>query len=108
MRTTLVTDYLDETAKRFPDKIAFVDECRKITFKDLREEALRVAGALSEQGLFKRPIVVFMGKSVECIVAFLGVAYSGNFYTPIDTEMPSSRIEKVMETLQPQQIITNR
>lgn len=108
MHTTIVTEYLDDTASRFPDKVAFVDERRGITFKELREEALCVAMALTEQGLFKHPIVVFMEKSVECIAAFLGVAYSGNFYVPIDIEMPSSRIEKIMKTLQPKQIITDR
>ncbi len=103
-----VTDYLDDTASSFPDKIAFVDGRRAITFNELREEALSVADVLARRGLFKQPIAVFMEKCVECIVSFLGVAYSGNFYTPIDTEMPSSRIEKIMETLQPQLIITNR
>ena len=107
MRTTLVTDYLDNTAMRFPDKIAFVDNHRAISFKELHEEALRVAGAMVEKGLFKQPIAIFMEKNVECIAAFLGVAYSGNFYTPIDTEMPARRIEKVLETLQPKLLITN-
>ncbi len=108
MRTTLVTDYLDDAATRFAEKNAFVDEHRAITFRKLREEALRVGGALVAQGMSKQPVVVFMEKRVECIAAFLGVAYSGNFYTPIDTEMPSSRIEKIMETLQPRMIVTNR
>ncbi len=103
-----VTDYLDAVVERFPDKVAFADERRAITFKELRKEAICIAGTLVEQGLFKQPIVIFMDKSVECIASFLGVAYSGNFYTPIDTEMPGSRIEKIMETLLPKLLITNR
>lgn len=108
MNNMLITNYIDNAAERFPDKIAFVDEHRAITFTELRGEALHVAGALVERKLFKRPIVIFLEKSVECIAAFLGVAYSGNFYTPIDTEMPTSRIEKIIETLQPQMIIASR
>lgn len=108
MRTSLVTDYLEETVKKFPEKDAFTDNVRTISFQELRNEALHVAGALVQRGLFKTPIVIFMEKRVECIAAFLGVAYSGNFYTPIDTRMPENRIMKIIETLQPSLIITNR
>ena len=108
MRTSLVTDYLEETVKKFPEKDAFSDNVRTISFQELRNEALHVAGALVQRGLFKTPIVIFMEKRVECIAAFLGVAYSGNFYTPIDTRMPENRIMKIIETLQPSLIITNR
>lgn len=102
-----VTDYLDTVTEHFPNKIAFVDGRRAITFKNLREEALRIAEVLIRRKIFHQPIVVFMEKSVECIAAFLGAAYSGNYYTPLDTDMPTSRIGKVMETLQPKLVIAN-
>lgn len=108
MKTSLVTDYLEETVKKFPDKNAFTDNVRTISFKELRNEAFHVAGTLVQRGVFKSPIVIFMEKRVECVVAFLGVAYSGNFYTPIDTRMPENRIMKIIETLQPSLIITNK
>lgn len=37
----------------------------------------------------------------------MGVAYSGNFYSPIDTKMPLERIEKIVKTLSPAVIITD-
>lgn len=46
MEIKIVTDYLDRAAERFPDKTAFVDENRKITFKEVRNEAERVAMSL--------------------------------------------------------------
>lgn len=103
----LVTDYLDNSAKEFPDKIAFSDERRAITFYQLQKEAKKVAQALIDHDIFKSPIVIFLEKSVEVISCFMGVAYSGNFYTPIDVTMPQSRILKIMDTLQPFVIITD-
>ena len=67
----LVTEYLDKTAKCYPEKAAFIDEHRSISFKNLREESLHVAEAVIRCNLFKCPIVVYMDKCVECIVAFL-------------------------------------
>lgn len=37
----------------------------------------------------------------------MGAAYSGNFYSPIDTKMPVERIEKIISTLSPVVIITD-
>lgn len=35
----LVTDYLDYAAEHFPDKEAFIDENKTLTFSDLQIEA---------------------------------------------------------------------
>ena len=105
--TRLVTDYLDNSAKNFPNKTAFADEKREITFSTLQSEAKKIAQSLIDRAVFKSPVVVYLEKSVEVISCFMGAAYSGNFYTPIDVTMPSSRIEKIMETLSPALIITD-
>ena len=102
-----VTEWLDQTEKNFPDKVAFSDEYQRVTFAELRKKAIVLAGKIIEIGIFKEPIAVIMEKSVDTLIAFLGVAYSGNFYTVIDIDMPVSRKEKIMEVLQPKVIISN-
>ena len=54
----------------------------------------------------KKPIVVYLEKGKEVLVSFMGVAYSGCFYSPIDTEMPQSRVDKILEVLKPEIVIT--
>lgn len=103
----LVTDYLDNSAEKYPSKIAFSDEKREISFSQLQNESLHIAQDLITKNIFKSPIVVYLEKSVEVIACFMGAAYSGNFYTPIDTTMPASRVTKIMETLIPSIIITD-
>ena len=103
-----VTVWLDEIAERFPDKIAFSDEYKKVTFKDLRNDALVLAGRIVGRNLFKKPIAIMMGKSVDTLVAFMAVAYSGNFYTVIDVDMPDSRKNKILEILKPSLVISEK
>lgn len=103
----LVTDYLDETVERYPNKTAFVDQRREITFYALQQEAYHIAAMLVGKQLFKAPVAVFLEKSVECIASFLGIAYSGNFIAPLDTKMPRKRIEKIINILHPAVIITD-
>lgn len=107
MMTTLVTDYLEKTAENFPDKVAFADNNTSMTFSELRDSSRRVATVLAKHGFFKQPVAIYLDKSPACIAAFMGVAYSGNFYTPIDVKMPASRVEKIIDTLQPRAIITD-
>lgn len=108
MRTTLVTDYLDDTAEKYPDKVAFIDDNGSLTFSQLRYNARCIASVLAGQNFFKKPVAVYLEKSPACIAAFMGAAYSGNFYTPIDVKMPASRVEKIMGTLEPVVIITDQ
>ena len=104
----LVTDYLEATAARIPEKVALIDEHRQVAFGQLQTESKKIATKLISMGLEKQPVVVYMNKSVEVIETFLGVAYSRNFYSPIDIHMPASRVEKILETLQPKAVITKR
>lgn len=100
-----VLDYLDSTVKRVPDKIAFANETDALTFQDVYDQNRAVASFLMEKGLYKEPVVVFMNKHPKTITAFFGVINSGNFYVPIDEEMPRIRIDLILDNLKPRAII---
>lgn len=106
MRSSVI-HYLKETVEKFPDKAAFCDQQREMTFWELDEEAKKIGTGLIKENIFARPVVVYLEKSVRCLSCFMGVAYSGNYYTPIDITMPIGRIVKIMDTLRPAVIITD-
>lgn len=103
-----VMEYLNNTAELYAEKVAFEDDNRKLTFKELQTEAKAIATVIAKKNIFKKPIAIFMDKCVECVVAFMGVAYSGNFYSPLDSKMPVARIEKILEALVPEILITDK
>jgi len=103
---TNVTYWLDETAKKYPDKTAFTDSNKSISFKTMRDNAIKLGSVLADKGLFKEPVAVFMHKGVDVLTSFMGIAYSVNFYSPIDVDMPLSRVNKILEVLEPKVVIT--
>lgn len=103
----LITEHLDKIADKFKEKIAFADENKTLTYGELQLESYQIASALITAGFFKSPVAIFLEKSVECVVAFMGALYSGNFYTLLDTKMPSARIDKILTTFQPKALITD-
>lgn len=103
-----VLPWLDETAKRLPNKLALQDISGNITYQEYRSKSLAIAYKIVElnKGEMKKPVVVYLEKGKEVLVSFMGVAYSGCFYSPIDTEMPLSRVNKILEVLKPEIVIT--
>jgi D-alanine--poly(phosphoribitol) ligase subunit 1 len=100
-----VLEYLEHTVKRVPDKIAYANDKMGMTFQEVYDQSRAIGTFLSKQGIYKQPVVVFMNKHPKAIVAFFGVAYAGNFYVPIDEEMPLFRIELILKNLSPKAII---
>lgn len=104
----IVTQYYKDSAKRFPNHPAFVDNSVSLTYKQALLESERIAGELVRRRLFKSPIAVLMDKGARAVASFLGVALSGNYYTVIDTKMPKSRVERILDTFDPSLIIVDK
>ena len=109
MKKTIV-DYLEETTLKYSDKIAFVEEKRSVTYKELQDNSKKIGTGIIENNkeLRNKPIAIYIDKSIACIESMLGIIYSGNFYTVLDTKSPNERIELILNTLEPEIIITNR
>jgi len=104
---TNTTQYLDKTASKFPNKIAVDDLQKSYTFLQLQQVAQQLACAIIDKKIINAPIPVFLPKSSDAVMAFTAINYSGNFYVPIDTKSPDSRIKSIFDSLQPAVILTN-
>ena len=98
---------LEDAAEKFGAKTAIVDEVSEISFRDLRENARKVGAFINSLDVSSAPVVVYMKKSLDCIVAFMGVLYSGRAYVPVAADMPVSRVEKIISNLNPSCIIAD-
>lgn len=101
---------LRKAAERFPDKTAFRDAEKRITFSELDSNARALAYVIHQRlgGITNQAVGVYLPKGVDCITAFMGIIYSGNYYTPLDIAMPDERLEKILGTLDPALIVTDR
>lgn len=104
---TSILEYLEDSSKRFPDKTAFADEHSSCTFRELETAARRTGSALAKYFVPRNPVPVFMEKSVETIVVFMGAVYAGCFYVLMDTKQPASRLNQILEILDSEVIVTS-
>lgn len=103
--------WLEKTANLMSDKEAVCDCNGMITYGEYRNMGVAIAYniiSIQRRKLLsnKKPIVIYMPKGKEMLISFVGVAYSGNFYSPIDIEMPLKRVDKILDTLKPSIVVT--
>ena len=85
----LVLNYLNDIVGKCPDKVAFSDGTLDLTFSDVYNISRKVGTYLHNEGIYRKPVVVYMNKSPKEVAAFLGIITGGDFYVPIDQEMPA-------------------
>ncbi|MEU9045485.1 amino acid adenylation domain-containing protein, partial [Kitasatospora sp. NPDC048343] len=84
-------------AARTPDAVALTDEDRQLTYAELDTRSNRLAHRLIAAGVGPESRVVLLGeRSVELIVAVLGVLKAGGTYIPLDTRYPAARIQQIL------------
>ena len=106
MKINLI-ELFEETADKYPHKIAVIDKDRDITFCDLRDKAMTLAQKIINGGIGQnKPVAVFLDKSIESVFANLGIIYSGNFYMNLDIKTPAERISNILKLVEPYYIIS--
>lgn len=106
--TINVLELLEQNVTENPDKIALMDNESSITYKELQIKAKKIASYILGHSREKKcSIAVCIDRNIESIIAFIGILYSGNFYVPLDTNMPKERIEMILNELKPLMIIAS-
>lgn len=96
---------LHRVIKEKPDKVAYSDGECSLTFRDVYLQSRSIGSYLHEKGIYKKPVVIFMKKSPQEIVAFFGTITGGDFYVPVDEEMPKGRIQMILDNVKSPLII---
>lgn len=100
-----VLDYMIDSVLRVPDKIAFSNGTDSLTFREVESHAKKVGSFLHKKGIYKEPVIIFMNKHPKMITAFFGTIMGGDYYVPIDAEMPEVRIKLILENVKPRMMI---
>ena len=106
MQTNLL-EYLERTAPRLPEKVAYSDGTEDMTFSELYRASRSIGSALCRRGYVKEPIAILMAKHPRQIASFYGVIYAGCFYVSLDADMPAERMKLILESVGARVILTD-
>ncbi|KAJ3316335.1 hypothetical protein HDV06_003809, partial [Boothiomyces sp. JEL0866] len=92
-------DAFELHAEQDPECSAVEHEDKQITYGELNRRAECVAAGLVKRGVQVGNFVAIVTKrSIEMIIAILGIVKAGGAYVLIDMDLPFSRIEYILET----------
>lgn len=81
-----------------PDAVAVSSDARTLTYRELDEQAGRLARRLLELGVRPEdPVAVLMERSADVVVAFLGILKAGAAYLPLHDTHPPERLSWIIE-----------
>ena len=104
---TNILEYLEATALRVPQKVAYSDGRFDLTFAALQNQAHSVGSALLGEGFGREAVAILMTKHPKEIAAFYGCVYAGCYYVPLDTDMPASRIDTILDSTEARVMIVD-
>ena len=104
---TNILEYLEATAPRLPQKIAYSDGRFHLTFEALLKQSRSVGSALLSKGYTREAVAILMAKHPKEIAAFYGCVYAGCYYVPLDVDMPAARIESILDSTEARVMIVD-
>ena len=99
---------ISEKAATIPGKTAITFGQQKITYKQLDEDANRLAALLIKNGVKKGDKVGFsLDRSAEMVVSILAIMKTGAVYIPLDPIFPLNRINYMLDDSQAVVLLTS-
>ncbi len=91
---------------RHPDRIALVCDGAQLSYADLDARANQLACQLQQGGVQANSLVaIVMGRSIELVVALLGVLKAGAAYVPLDPDHPQARQAELLDEVSPSMVL---
>ena len=87
----------EEQVRKTPVKIAVVFKGMRLTYRELNEEAEKIASIIRTRTQRNNCIIaIIVKRSIDLIAGILGVLKTGNAFLPIDPEYPDERIKYIL------------
>lgn len=104
-----INEIFEAQAARTPGVRALVFEDEELTYEELNARSNQLAHRLRSYGVKAETLVTLrMERSLEMIIALLGIAKAGGAYMPVDPRLPAELARRLLEDYRPLVLLTQR
>lgn len=108
-RSACVHQLIEQQVDRTPDAVALACGGRELSYQQLDSAANTLAAVLIAKGVQAGTLVgLHLSRSIEMVVAVLGIHKAGGAYVPLDPEFPADRIRYMVEDSDALLVVTDR
>jgi len=99
--------FLEDQAERTRHATAVVFESQELSYEALNARANQLARYLREHGVGPDVLVgVCAERSLEMVIALVGIVKAGGAYVPLDPDYPADRLQVMLEDSNPPVVLT--
>ncbi|MBQ6006563.1 MAG: amino acid adenylation domain-containing protein [Selenomonadaceae bacterium] len=100
---------LQDTAEKFPERVAAIANGKSLTYRELNAAANRLGHVLQDNGVGVEKIVgVMLNRGLEVYIARQGILKSGGAFLPMTPDYPDDRVKFIVEDSNVRHIVTTR
>lgn len=104
-----VIDLWNKSTDQYPDRVAVIFREEQLTYKALNDRVNQLYALLLKEGIQKGDIIgIALNRGAWLPAALLAVLKCGAVYVPIDTALPASRIQFMLEDAGIKALITSQ
>ncbi|MBG9803130.1 amino acid adenylation domain-containing protein [Brevibacillus laterosporus] len=93
-----VHQMFEEQVEKTPEHTAVIFENKHLTYRELNEQANRLARRLRQKGVQPdQPVAMLTERSLEMLIGIFAIMKAGGAYLPIDPEFPNERMEYMVQ-----------
>src|SRR5579864_9213663 len=98
LRESRLAVLFEEQVRRTPDAIAAVCDAMQLSYNELNDRANQLASYLRKMGMGNESKAgICLRRSVEMVVALIGILKAGAAYVPLDPEYPQTRLQYMIQ-----------
>lgn len=103
-----IIDNLNQAAALHPDKPAYINKDKSLTFGELLLMAKSAATKVIENEKPGRPVAVLASRSFLTPACFLGAAMADCFYAPMDPTVPDARLRQMLDVVKADVLLADK
>ena len=105
----LVHDFLTQSARRFPNKIALISGEQRFSYRQIDELSDRIAGSLLDLGIHRQDrIIIFLENSAESVISLFGILKAGAIFIMLNPAMKPKKLGYILKDSGARLLITHR
>jgi acyl-CoA synthetase (AMP-forming)/AMP-acid ligase II len=104
----LVQNFLEESAHRFPNKVALIHKGERLTYQEVDQKANKVARWLRSQGIQRGDrVAIFLDSSAESVISLFGILKADAIFLMLSPTLKTQKLSYILNNCQAKALITH-
>ena len=92
-----VEEFLEQSARRFPEKTALVFSAQRLNYRQIEAQSNQLAHGLIAKGVRRGDrVAVFLDNSLEAVLSIFAILKAGAIFTLVNPATKSEKLTQIM------------